>query len=147
MAFLKLTQKGPFPRIASHGSIPARAPMGPGVCLLRLPADSPLASDSPAVTRFTSESSPVSFSSFAAEAKPGPALFPLCFMGEGHLDQNGPWAGPSTFPRKVARVDVRTVGKGGPGIPLGPDGRVPDVQDEACWEVSSTLVGHVGLWA
>ncbi|XP_024593290.1 beta-parvin isoform X3 [Neophocaena asiaeorientalis asiaeorientalis] len=27
--------------------------MGPGVCLLRLPADSPLASDSPAVTRFT----------------------------------------------------------------------------------------------
>lgn len=109
------------------------------------PPISPLASGSPAVTRFTSESSPVSFSSFAAEAKPGPALFPLCFMGEGHLDQNGPWAGPSTSPRKVARVDVKTVGKGGPGIPLGPDGRVPDVQDEACWEVSSTLVGHVGL--
>ena len=25
---------------------------------------------------------------------------------------------------------MRTVGKGGPGIPLGPDGRAPDVQDE-----------------
>ena len=45
---------------------------------------------------------------------------------------------------------MRTVGKGGPGIPLGPDGRAPDVQDEkrvgkfpALWWVMWKGVGSI----
>lgn len=41
---------------------------------------------------------------------------------------------------------MRSVGTGSSSLALGPDGPVPDLRNEACWEVCIAPVGHVGLW-